>query len=212
MVAFTEPKAESSEPGLRVTPTGRFKVDPARPVPVRVMATVDPVPNVMGVMLVSTGTDAVSVNVTALLVPLTSVTVTLCGPRGALRALVKVAVTVPAVATMPVTWILRPALIEVTPARLVPDRVTGVAEPALADDTAMLVNPGRTVKVMELLMPHGPVTVMLCGPDRTVEAIVRVAVIEVAVTTGTVTVKPAGGLMVAPNRSVPVKVTATVPD
>src|SRR5450432_31518 len=83
----------TSVPATRVTPGGRFNVAPTRPVPVRVTGMVAPVPPVLGLMPVSTGTGPVIVNVTALLVPFTSVTVMLCAPAGALARLVKVAVT-----------------------------------------------------------------------------------------------------------------------
>src|ERR1041384_3349066 len=75
----------------------------------------------------------------------------------------------------------------------------------------MLVSAGRILKVTALLVPPGVVTVMLCGPLGTVDAITRVAEIELPVIVGVpLMVKPVGKLNVEPTRPVPAKVTGTV--
>ena len=101
-------------------------------------------------------------------------------------------------------------MIEGSVSRLVPVSVTVVAVPALAVAGAMLVSTGGILNVSELLLPPGVVTVMLCGPAGTVEAMTRVAVIEVGVTTGAPeSVIPAGRFSVPPNSPVPARVTGT---
>src|SRR5476649_1066924 len=173
----------TSVPGTRVTPAGRFRVPSVRPVPVRTTGTVAPVPPVLGARLASTGIGPVIVNTTALVVPFTSVAVTLTGPTVALAAMVKVAVTEPAVATTFVTAIFG-AVTVVTPARLVPARVTvkGV-EPALAVLGVMLVSAGRIVNDTVLLVPPGVVIEMFFGPAATVEAMTSEALTFVGLTT-----------------------------
>src|SRR5258706_9664598 len=111
---------------------------------------------------------------------------------------------------MPVMVMSAPASIAVTESRLVPARVMAVAVPALDCVGAMLVSTGKVLNVTELLVPPGVVTVMLCGPAGMVEAMTRLALIEVGVTTGVpASVMPTGRFRVPPNKPVPTKAAGT---
>src|ERR1700760_4967976 len=119
---------------LSEMPAGGFTVAPARPSPVRVSVRVAPVPPVGGLIVFSTGTGAVRVNVTAFVVPKAgSVTVIVFAPSGALMLLLTLAVIElrPTVTMLAVMFGV--AVIDVTPERLVPVKVTRVVAPALAD-------------------------------------------------------------------------------
>src|SRR5450432_2489898 len=66
------------------------------------------------------------------------------------------------------------------------------------------------VNVTVLAVPPGVVTVIFCGPTGAVAAMLKVAVIWVAVMTTPVAVMPAPRFRVALVKSVPVRVTGTV--
>ena len=140
---------------------------------------------------------AVTVNATALLVPLGAVTVTFRAPVAAFAAIVNVAVSdvgfvtftaltvTPAPLTCTVVW---PA------AKSVPVIVTFTALPTLPEFgwTCPIVGAAVTVNVAALLVPLGAVTVTLRAPVAAFAAIVNVAVSDVGPVTFTaLTVTPA---------------------
>src|SRR5215831_3155807 len=158
-----------------------------------------------------------TVNVTAPLVPPEVETVTLAAPRAALAAMVKVAVIWVALATVTALTVM-PGLLVATVApemKLAPVRVTGTAVPAtpLTGLTEDKVGAGGlTVKVTAVEVPPEVETVTLAAPRAALAAMVKVAVIWVALATLTaLTVMP--GLLVATvapeTKLAPVRVTGT---
>jgi hypothetical protein len=194
-------------------------VAPVRLVPVRVTAGAVPCVPDVGAIEVSVGaaTDAFTVNVTVLLVPLGVVTLTVWAPVEALAAIVQFAVTVVAVGVPVIRQVtpLADTVTAVAPVRPVPVRVTAGAVPCVPDVGAIEVSTGivPTVNVTVLLVPPGVVTLTFRGPSAAVGAITKFAVTVVELTTTIVlTVTPGANPFTAdvPVRLVPVRVTATV--
>src|SRR6516164_8915712 len=114
---------------LTVMAVSALMVAPVRFVPAMVTPTAVPCVPLLGVIEVSAGAGF-TVNVTALLVTPPAVTVTLCGPVGAVPAMVNVAVMELAVTVTPLTVIPVGALM-VAPVRFVPAMVTPTAVPCV---------------------------------------------------------------------------------
>src|SRR5450432_3232028 len=163
-------------------------------------------------MLASVGVSGRTVNETALLVPPAVVMVMLCGPNGAVAAILKVAVIWVAVITTPVA-VVPTATFRVALVKLVPVRVTGTAvpiTPSAGVTPASVGVSGRTVNVTVPVVPPGVVTEIVCGPTGAVAATLKVAVIWLAFAATPVAVIPAPRFRVAPFMFVPVRVTGTV--
>src|SRR5450432_2179126 len=75
---------------VAVIPAGRFRVAPIRLVPVKITGSPIPITPEAGATLASVGAGGLTVNVPALVVPPGVVMVMLCGPTGAMAAMLKV--------------------------------------------------------------------------------------------------------------------------
>jgi hypothetical protein len=172
----------------------------------------------VGAIKVSVGAGTSTVNVSVLLVPPGVVTLRVPAPSVAVAAMVQFAVTVVAVVVPVITQVtpLADAFTAVAPVRLVPVRVTAGAVPCVPDVGAIEVSVGAgtdasTVNVWVLLVPPGVVTLTVWAPVVALDAIVQVALTEVAVGVPLitqVTPVPLTFTAVAPVRLVPVRVTA----
>ena len=163
-----------------VMPAGRFSVASMKPVPTRVTGTDEAAEPSAGVMLVSTGTGALTVKVTATLVPPGVVAVMFCAPRGASTAIATVAAIWPKATTGGPDSDMPRGRFKVAPTRPEPVRVTGTDAPLKPVSGAMPVRTGSgsvIVKVTALLAPPELVTVMLCAPSGELFRVVKVAVI-----------------------------------
>jgi hypothetical protein len=194
-----------------------------RLVPVRVTGTAAPRLPELGAIEDRVGAGGVvTVNVTALLVPPAATTVTFLVARGALAAIVKVAVTVVAFTTdtlLTVIPLVNPDIFTaVAPVRLVPVRVTGTAVPRMPELGAIEDKVGVggfvTVKDTALLVPPGVTTVTSLDVRPAEDEIVKVAVIVEEFTTVTLAtviplVNPEMFTAVAPVRLAPLRVTGT---
>jgi hypothetical protein len=190
---------------------GRFTVvTPVRPMPVRVTGKLVPRTPELGLIAVRKGP---TVNVTALLAEPAPVTVTFLRPTVAVDKIVKVAVTVVSLTTVTALAVtpLPDTVTVVTPVRLVPVRVTGKLVPRIPELGLMDVSVrATTVNVTPLLVPVAVVTVTVLGPSADVPEIVKVAATCVELNTVTPEmVTPGIGLIVAPMRFVPSRVTCT---
>jgi hypothetical protein len=176
-------------------------------VPVKVTSTAFPATPKFGCTFVNVGCGAWTVNVCALLVPPTVVTVTLRAVAAAFAAIVNVTVKlvvlvtfgVPTVMPVPLTiTVVAPAM------KLVPVNVTPTAFPATPEFGCTFVNVGGcaggacTVNVCALLVPPVVVTVTLRGVAAAFAAIVNV------------TVKLVGPVTFGVPTVIPVPLTATV--
>src|SRR5882762_2280366 len=186
---------------------------------VRMPRSVPSVPLVAEVKL-SVPDPVTTVNVTLLLVPPGVVTLTVWAPSVAAPEIVKFALIVVAFTTVrPLTVTpVAETYTAVAPVRLVPVRVNGSTKVPRAPDAGEIevrvgVGVGAvTVNVTLLLVPPGVVTLTVLAPSAAVDAIVKVAVTEVPLTTTmllTVTNVPDTVTAVVPVRFVPVRVTGT---
>ena len=163
-----------------VMPAGRFSVASMKPVPTRVTGTDEAAEPSAGVMLVSPGTGALTVKVTAMVVPPGVVAVMLCAPKGALSAIAKVAAIWPKATTGVPASVMPMGRFKVAPTRPEPVRVTGTDAPLKPVIGAMPVMIGVgsvIVNVTALVVPPELVTVMLCAPSGELFSVVKVAVI-----------------------------------
>src|ERR1017187_9612546 len=185
--------------------------------PDKVPGTVAPCAPFDGLMELMVGTAGITVKDTGPLIPPEVVTVTFVPPSVALAAILKVAVICVALTTVtPLT--VTPALATLTVApemKPVPVKVTRTVAPRARLDGLIEVTfgpPGITVKDNGPLVPPDVVTVTLVGPVVALAAMVKVAVIWLALTTVTpLTVMPAlATLTLAPEiKLLPVNVTGT---
>jgi hypothetical protein len=196
-----------------------FTVEPApKFVPVSVTGTLVPCTPLVGLIEVSVGAPAFTVNVTPLLFSPPDVTVTVSPPVDALAATWNVAVICVALTTtalltvtpLPLTFTVEPA------PKFVPVSVTGTLVPCtpLLGLTEVSVGaPAFTVNVTPLLFSPPDVTVTVSAPVAALAAIWNVAVICVALTTTTlltVTPLPLTFTVEPAPKFVPVSVTGTL--
>jgi hypothetical protein len=196
---------------LKVIPVRVLMVDAVRLFPEMVTGTEAPCAPLFGEIPLSVGPAGFTVKVTPLLVPLELVTVTVCGPVGAVAEITNVAEMELAVTVTPLKVIPVRALI-VDPVRLFPEMVTGTEVPCapLFGEIPLNVGPaGFTVKVTPLLVPLELVTVTVCGPVGAVAEMLNVAEMELAITVTPLKVIPVRALMVDPVRLFPEMVTGT---
>ena len=189
-------------------------------VPVRATDLAEPWGALDGVTEVSVGTDEVTVNVWALLVPADVVTVRFAGPSAAAGSIFSMMEIWVALVTVTRPFTVTPGLLTETvapPMKLVPVRVTTIPLvpcAPLAGLIAVSVGAGGfTVNGAGLLVPPLVVTVTLATPVAAVAPMVNVAVIWVALTTVTPPAVTPGLSIetVAPaTKLVPVRVTGTV--
>jgi hypothetical protein len=181
-----------------------------KPLPLTVTATVVPRTPDVGLIAVRKGP---TVNVTVLLVEPAPETVTFLRPTAAVDEIVKVAVTVVSLTTVTALAVtpLPDTVTVVTPVRLVPVRVTGKLVPRTPELGLMDVSVrASTVNVTPLLVPVAVVTVTVLGPSAAVPEIVKVAATCVELNTVTPEMVTFSiGLIVAPMRFVPSRVTCT---
>jgi len=212
VVSFTTVKLLAVTP----VPETAIAVVPVRPVPVRVTATVVPLTPLPGETTLRVGAGGfTTVNVTAFVVPPGAVTVTLRAESVAAAVMTKLAVIVVSFTTVKVLTVTPvPATVMlVAPVRPAPVSVTAAVVPLtpLPGETALRVG-ASTVKVTELLVPPGVVTVTFRAVAPAVGAMTKVAVIVLSFTTVrllTVTPAPETVMAVAPVRLVPLRVTGT---
>jgi hypothetical protein len=209
----------TTDTALTVTPAFEtFTVAPGvKLAPVNVTGTLAPWAPLLGLIEVSVGCGDWIVKLTAPLVPPAVVTVTLTGPAIAVAAIVNVTViwapltTVTALAVIPLLTLTVAPLTKPVPAKVTltvaPCRpVFGLTELSVGADGALIVNDTA------LLVPPAVVTVTFAGPCVAFEAIVKLAVICVELTTITLlTAMPLEAETVAPaTNPVPLNVTGTV--
>jgi hypothetical protein len=214
VVAFTTENDVTVTP-VPVTVTA---VAPVRLVPVRTTGTLLVVVAKVaeaGAMEVNVGTN--TVKVTVLVLPSGVATVSVLAPPVAVAVMVQLAVMLVAVET-PVMAQVTPVpdtVIPVARARSVPVRVIGTVVPRAPEVglTAVSAGPARVVKPSGLLVATGVTTCTFRVPSVAVDAMTRVALMVVELTTTnelTVTPVPVMVTAVAPVRSVPVRTTGTL--
>jgi hypothetical protein len=172
---------------------------------------------VLGEIEVRLPDGTVTVKVTALLVPAADVTVTFLAPPAAPAVNVNVAVTEVSLTTVTALTVTPPpeTFTAVVPVNPVPARVTGTVTPGLPDagvideSTGPLIVNGRV-----LLAPAEVTTSMFTLPIAALVVLVKVAVIEVALTKATLVMVKPGTAGVATTvdpaiKFVPVRVTFT---
>lgn len=171
-------------------------VAPAKLVPLSVTGTLVPLAPALGEMEVRSPGGMITVNVTALLVPAGVVTVTFLAAFVVPAENVSVAVTVVSPVTVtPVTVTPPPeTLTAEVPVNPVPVRVIAVDVPRLPEVGLIEVSTGPVRVYGRLLVSPPPVrTKMLIGVSGVAAVLVKVAVMDVALTYVTpVIVKPAG--------------------
>jgi hypothetical protein len=194
------------------------EVAPVRFVPVMVTGTLVPRAPLLGLMVVSDGCGAFTVNATVPVVPNGVVTETVPAPSAALLAIANVAVIVPELVTATLVTVI-PALDTLTvagPLRFVPVRVTPKVLPCLPVAGLIDVSVGgpTTVNVTLPVVPPEVVILTLWGPSMVAGAMVNVALTVVAFTAVKLLTVMFGEFTtvtaVVPNRLVPVSVTTTV--
>jgi hypothetical protein len=188
-------------------------------VPVSVTFTFVPAIPLVGVIAVSVGSGGLTVNITVPVVPPAVVTDTVRAPSVAPAVIVNVAISVspPAPGVTFVTVTPVPLTATVAPAtRFVPVSVTGTTVPCTPLVGLIVVSVGGggfTVNVWLPEVPPAVVTLTFCPPSVAFAAIVKVAVMLVALATAvaeTAIPPPAGTLIALPaTKFVPVSVTGT---
>jgi len=145
---------------LKVIPVRALMVDPVRLFPEMVTGTEAPCAPLFGEIPFSDGPAGFTVKVTPLLVPLEFVTVTVCGPVGAVAEITNVAEMKLALTVTPLKVIPVRALI-VEPVRLFPDMVTGTEAPCapLFAEIVLSVGAAEPALRIEMALTMGvPVT------------------------------------------------------
>src|SRR5471030_846074 len=203
-----------------VTPEGRVRVDPRKPVPLMVTRYVESAGPSVGVMLVNVGSGAVMLNAggVSVLSPLGVTKITLTGPSVAPACIAKLAIiVVPSLLVMTVS-ISGPAL-SVAPNRVVPVMITPVmvlcndAPPLSPDGGTMLVITGGALTVtVKSALTLVPLVVTEMGQTPNAAPMAKGTLICVALTTLTTpTVISGQAVTVVPGTKLdPVMVTVGV--